>query len=85
MTNRATPEFWALYAKLPRGIKKLAQRNYTLFRQNPNHPSLRFKKIGRRWSVRVGLQYRAVAVEAEDGLLWTWIGNHADYERLIKS
>ena len=35
------------------------------------------------WSVRVGLQYRAIAVEVEEGLLWFWIGTHADYDDLI--
>ena len=85
MTNRATPEFWAMYAKLPRDVRKLAQKNYALFAQNPQHPSLRFKKIGMRWSVRVGLQYRALAVEIDEGLLWTWIGDHEGYDRLIKN
>ena len=85
MTNRASPEFWGHYAKLPREIRKLAQKNYMLFAQNPQHPSLRFKKIGNRWSVRVGLRYRALATETDDGLLWIWIGSHEDYDRLIQS
>jgi hypothetical protein len=34
-------------------------------------------------AVRVGLCYRALAVETEDGYLWFWIGSHADYDRLI--
>lgn len=85
MTNRATPDFWALYAKLPRDVRKLAQKNYALFAQNPQHPLLRFKKVGNRWSVRVGLHFRAVAIETDAGLLWIWIGDHEDYDRLIKS
>jgi hypothetical protein len=31
----------------------------------------------------VGLRHRALAVEVEDGLLWFWIGSHADYDKLI--
>jgi hypothetical protein len=27
--------------------------------------------------------YRALAVGVDDGLLWFWIGSHADYDRLI--
>jgi len=34
--------------------------------------------------VRVGLRYRALAVEVEGGLLWFWIGSHADYDRLLR-
>jgi hypothetical protein len=51
----------------------------------PAAPSLHFKKIGRFRSVRVGLRYRALAVEVADGLVWFWIGSHAEYDRLIGS
>jgi hypothetical protein len=45
---------------------------------------LQFKKVGRFWSVRVGLRYRALAVETDGGLVWFWIGSHADYDALIR-
>jgi hypothetical protein len=41
------------------------------------------KKVGRFWSVRVGARYRALAVDVDEGLLWFWIGSHADYDDLI--
>jgi hypothetical protein len=41
------------------------------------------KKTGKYWSVRIGLKYRAIAVEIDEGLLWFWIGTHADYDDLI--
>jgi hypothetical protein len=44
---------------------------------------LRFKKVGRFWSARVGGSYRAVAVEGVDGFIWFWIGTHTDYEKLL--
>lgn len=63
---------------------RLANKNYVLWRDNPSHPGLQFKKVGRFWSVRVGLQHRALSVEAEDGtLVWFWIGQHDEYDRLI--
>jgi hypothetical protein len=37
---------------------------------------------GRFWSVRVGLNYRALALEDEDSLVWFWVGSHAEYNRL---
>lgn len=39
--------------------------------------------MGRLWSVRVGRNHRAIAVEVQDGLRWIWIGPHDEYERLI--
>jgi hypothetical protein len=52
-------------------------------RQEPRHPSLHLKKIGRFWSVRVGNHYRALAVEQDSELAWFWIGSHAEYDRLV--
>ena len=84
MRHFASPAFWDGYAKLPENVRALADKNYALLKENPQHPSLRLKKVGRFWSTRVGLRYRALAVEVDDGLLWFWIGSHADYDRLIK-
>jgi len=57
---------------------------FNFLKSDPHHPSLHFKRIGRYWSARAGLHYRALAVEIEEGLLWFWIGSHAEYDRLIK-
>jgi len=50
---------------------------------DPRHPSLQLKKVGSYWSARVSRGQRAVAVDAEDGLLWIWIGQHDPYERKL--
>lgn len=70
---------------LPDAIRELADKNFALLKEDPAHPSLHFKKIGRFRSARVGRNYRALAVEVDDGLLWFWIGDHATYERMIES
>jgi hypothetical protein len=36
------------------------------------------------WSVRAGSGHRALGMEIEDGILWFWIGTHAEYKRLIQ-
>jgi len=64
-------------------VQRLADRCFALLRQDSQHPSLHFKKVGRFWSVRVGLHHRALAVEHESDLVWFWIGSHAEYDRLI--
>jgi hypothetical protein len=72
MRHFASPSFWAAYEKLPAPVRDLADRNYALLKENPQHPL-----------VRVGLRYRALAVEVDEGALWFWIGSHADYDALI--
>jgi len=65
-----------------------AQKAYRLFRENPKHPSLQFKKVHERepvYSVRVTIAYRAVGLLDNDTITWFWIGSHADYDRLLKS
>lgn len=61
--HRTTPQFWARFDKLPETVQALARKNFELLKQNADHPSLHFKKVGRFWSARVGLNHRALAVE----------------------
>ena len=82
--HRTTPQFWSRFERLPESIQGLARKNFELLKENPKHPSLHFKKVGRFWSARVGLSYRAIAVEDEKDFIWVWIGNHNEYDRLIK-
>ena len=74
-------EFWAFYEKLPKDIQGLADKNFALLNENPEHPSLYLKRVGRYWSIRIGEKNRALGVEVGDkGLLWCWIGSHAEYD-----
>ena len=79
-----SPSFWTAYESLPTSIQDLADQNYAMLKANLQHPSPRFKKVGRYGAVRAGLHYRALSVEVDEGLLWFWIGSHAEYDRLIK-
>jgi hypothetical protein len=85
MNHFATSGFWYCYRHLPDAVRELADKNFELLRNDPHHPSLRLKKVGAFWSARVGLHYRALARDRSEGLVWFWIGNHADYERLIQN
>ena len=84
MKHRASKRFWATYDKLPASVQKLADTNFQLLKRNPHHPSLQFKRVKEYWSVRVGLHYRALAVEYDGDIVWYWIGPHAQYDRLIR-
>ena len=82
--HRATPQFWSRLHKLKPSVQKLAQKNFTLLKENPKHPSLHFKKVGKVWSARVGINFRAIAIEDDSDFIWVWIGNHHEYEQLLK-
>ena len=83
MTHFTTPEFWGHFARLPEAVQILARKDFELLKQNPRHPSLRLKKAGDFWTVRVGVHYRAVAKERAEGLNWFWIGHHSEYDHLL--
>jgi hypothetical protein len=81
--HHANPRFWRCHRELPQEVRQLADRNYKLLKADPSHRSLQFKQVGQFWSVRVGLRYRALAVEAGSDLVWFWIGSHAEYDKLV--
>ena len=52
-----------MYALLPDSVRLQTVRAYRLFRQNPSHPGLKFKKLEDSddiYSVRIGRGYRAL-------------------------
>jgi len=83
MRHFASPSFWDLYEELPAAIQELADKNFELLKADPKHPSLHLKKTGKYWSARVGMKYRALGVEIDEGMLWFWIGTHAEYDKLL--
>ena len=83
MRHQATPKFWIKYALLPSEIQQLADKNFTLLKSNPAHPSLAFKPVPGGWSVRIGLHYRAIAVKDSHTYHWIWIGHHTEYDRIL--
>lgn len=86
MISKVRPSFWRAYGCLAPSVKARARDAYRLFEQNPDHPSLRFKKLqvrGAVWAVRITDQYRAVGVRAGDTIEWIWIGTHNEFDNLF--
>ncbi|MBN3898382.1 MAG: hypothetical protein HWQ41_24845 [Nostoc sp. NOS(2021)] len=86
MKSRTTAQFRDLFASLPQQVQQQAREAYHLFKQDPWHPSLRFKQVHPRepiYSARVSKNYRAVGVRNEIGIVWYWIGTHGDYDNLL--
>ena len=84
MRHRTQPSFWKAYGRLPQPVKRLADKNHDLLERDPFHPSLRFKKVRvgntELWSVLIGKGYRALAYDIPEGMVWFWIGTHAEYD-----
>jgi hypothetical protein len=45
MQSQATRRFRRLLSGLPIDVQRAARRSYRLFRSNPAHPGLQFKKL----------------------------------------
>jgi len=81
--HRASRKFWQFYANLPAEVRQSADANFLLLKSDPRHPSLHFKKVNKFWSVRIGIHYRAIAVEKGADIVWFWIGHHSEYDQLL--
>lgn len=87
MRSYTLPGFWDAYRRLPESVKRQAREAYRFFSLNPRHPSLDFKRVGRRssvYSVRVNIDYRAMGVVENGDIIWFWIGPHHEYDRLLR-
>ncbi|GBE91920.1 hypothetical protein [Nostoc cycadae] len=86
MKSRITTQFRQAFGDLPEQIQEQTREAYRLFKQNPNHPSLRFKKVHPElpiYSARISKSYRAVGQLEEDTMIWFWLGSHAEYDKLL--
>jgi hypothetical protein len=83
LKHRANKSFWKLYEALSPELQQQARKQFRLLRNNPQHPSLRFKPVGQLWSARVNDDYRALAIKRTDAYVWFWIGPHDEYERIL--
>ncbi len=82
--HHATARFWTWFGHLPESVQFIAEKNFELLKTNPSHPSLHFKKVGKLWSVRVGMDHRALAVKEGENFIWVWIGDDDEYARMVK-
>ena len=84
MNSFCTERFWRGYPALPAPARLTADKNYALWSENPQHPSLHFKPVGEGfWSVRVGKHCRALGHREGEEVTWVWIGSHAEYDHLL--
>jgi hypothetical protein len=84
MKSAITERFRRAFASQPKPVQRRVRKAYALWRVNPSHPSLHFKKVGGVWSARVDDQHRVLGDMRGDAIYWFWIGSHAEYEDLIQ-
>jgi hypothetical protein len=88
MKSVASRRFWDLFHALPVDVQRLAVKNYHLWRQNSNHPSLHFRRLQGsedRFTVRIGDHHRAMGRLHGGTITWLWIGTHSQYDQLVRS
>ena len=88
MRSYVDPDFLSSFGRLPKTIQQLARAKYRLFKVNPYHPSLQFKRVSNTvpiYSVRINIQYRALGLVEDDRIDWFWIGSHDEYDQLLSS
>jgi hypothetical protein len=88
--SELTAEFIEAFRALPQRVQRAARKNYKLWKKNPDHPGLEFKRVKgteTSFSIRVGIGWRAVGAwrENDKTMVWFWIGSHAEYDKLLKS
>ena len=87
MKSSTTKDFHKRLNQLPISVQEQANKAYALWRTEPYHPSLQFKRVSQRqpiYSARVSLNYRALGLLEEEHVYWFWIGTHAEYDELLK-
>jgi mRNA-degrading endonuclease RelE of RelBE toxin-antitoxin system len=87
MISKTTTKFWKYYEKLPDEIKEKSREIFEFFQKDPFHPSLHFKRVHSSkpiFSIRITKNYRAIGILEKNEIIWFWIGNHEEYEKIFK-
>ena len=82
--HKTLPSFRHSYFELPEVVRRRSDKQFELLTKDPTHPSLQLKPAGAFWSARVSDAYRALSIRQDNTFVWFWIGNHDDYERLLR-
>lgn len=87
MKSSVTKAFRKKLNELPKSVQRQADKAYALWRSDPYHNSLQFKRVSQRepiYSARISADYRALGLLEDNHIYWFWIGAHAEYDELLK-
>lgn len=83
MKSSVTKGFRKKLDELPASVQEQAAKAYALWRSDPYHNSLQFKRVSQRqpiYSARISLDYRVLGLLQDDRIYWFWIGAHVEYD-----
>lgn len=86
MHSHQSRRFRKTFDRLPKEIQAKARKAFKLWKADPYHPSLRFKRVHPNdpiVSVRIALNWRALGIREQDTVIWFWIGSHSEYDKII--
>jgi mRNA-degrading endonuclease RelE of RelBE toxin-antitoxin system len=87
MKSSVTKSFRKRIESLPVSVREQAHKAYSLWQEDPYHPSLQFKQVSQKqpiYSARVSINYRVLGLLEGDHIYWYWIGAHDEYDELLK-
>ena len=87
MKSSVTKAFRKKLDALPMSIQEQAVKAYDLWRSDPYHNGLQFKRVSQRqpiYSARVSSDYRVLGLLEDDHIYWFWVGVHAEYDELLQ-
>ncbi|NEQ66640.1 MAG: hypothetical protein F6K21_14255 [Symploca sp. SIO2D2] len=87
MKSSVTKSFRKRLGDLPEPVQEQAAKAYTLWQEDPYHPSLQFKRVSQKqpiYSARVSISYRVLDLLESDHIYWYWIGAHDEYDELLR-
>lgn len=73
MESSVTKTFRKRLNNLPVSIQEIAAKTYQLWRNDPYHPSLQFKRVSHKqpiYSVRISLNYRVLGLLESGRIYW---------------
>jgi hypothetical protein len=70
-----TDHFRICCRQLPGAIRVRVDECFELLNRDPAAPALQFQKDGLIWSMNVGKNHKALALDANGRLLWYWVGS----------
>lgn len=73
MKSSTTKSFRKCLSDLPTSVQEKAAKVYALWREDPYHSSLQFKRVSQKqaiYSVRISISYRALGLLESDHIYW---------------